>query len=174
MLHLYYGKGKGKTSAALGLILRAAGYKKRIVLFQFLKPKDLFSGEYTSLKKFPNVKQIRFNQKHPIFMVKDRRKQISKLKIHVKESISKLKQIIKKGRFDILVCDEMLNLINAGLIKERDAIAIFAKIRNKKEVILTGRGIPKKLTKIADYITKFRLVKHPFQRGVLARKTIEY
>lgn len=174
MLHIYYGKGKGKTSAALGLILRAAGYKKRIYLFQFLKPKDLFSGEHASIQKLPNVKQIRFSQKHPIFMIKDKEKQIIKLRLHVKESITKLKNIIKNKKFDILVCDEMLNLIDCGLIKENEIVNIFKKIKQKKEIILTGRTMPNKLFRIADYITEFKLVKHPFQKGTLARRCIEY
>ncbi|MFC1645643.1 cob(I)yrinic acid a,c-diamide adenosyltransferase [Candidatus Omnitrophota bacterium] len=174
MLHIYYGKGKGKTSAALGLILRAAGRKRKIILFQFLKPKGLFSGEYASLKKFPNVKQVRFDQKHPIFMVSDKEKQICKIKTHIRKSMSELSKIIRKKSFDILVCDEMLNLIDCGFIKEKDIIAVFNKIKDKKEVILTGRKKPKKLTAIADYVTEFRLIKHPFQRGILARKNIEY
>ncbi|MFH1621877.1 MAG: cob(I)yrinic acid a,c-diamide adenosyltransferase [Candidatus Omnitrophota bacterium] len=174
MLHVYYGKGKGKTSAALGLILRAAGYKKRIYLFQFLKPKDLFSGEHASIQKLPNVRQIRFSQKHPIFMIKDKEKQIGKLRLHVKKSMVKLNNIIKSKRFDVLVCDEMLNLIDCGLIKEDDIVNIFKKIKQKKEIILTGRTKPNKLSRIADYITEFKLIKHPFQKGILARKTVEY
>ena len=174
MLHIYYGKGKGKTSAALGLILRAAGHKRKIVLFQFLKPKGLFSGEYASLKKFPNVRQVRFNQKHPIFMISDKDKQICKTKIHIRKSMSKLREIIKKKGFDILVCDEILNLIDCGFIKEKDIVTIVNKIKGKKEIILTGRNTPKKLVAMADYVTEFRLVKHPFQRGILARKNIEY
>lgn len=174
MLHLYYGKGKGKTSAALGLILRAAGYKKKIILLQFLKPKDLFSGEQASLKKFPNVKQIRFDQKHPMFSSKDITGQMDKLKLRTRESILMLKQIVNKSEFDILVCDEILNVISASFVKESEIIAIFKKVKNKKEIILTGRPKPNKLTRIADYITEFRLAKHPFQKGISARKSIEY
>ncbi len=174
MLHVYYGKGKGKTSSALGLILRAAGYKKRIILFQFLKPSRLFSGEQASLKKFPNLNQIRFDQKHPIFMLRDKKEQIKALRVHVKKSILKLKQVIKGGKFDILVCDEILNLIDCQLIKEVDMVKLFRSIRDKKEIILTGRPKLKKLIKLADYATEFRQVKHPFQKGTLARKCIEY
>lgn len=174
MLHIYYGKGKGKTSAALGLILRAAGYKKKIILLQFLKPKSLFSGEQASLSKLPNVRQIRFDQTHPIFMLKDKKKKSEKLKIHAQESILKLKQIIKSMNFDILVCDEILNLLDLGLIKENELATMLRKIKNKKEVVLTGRQKPEKLAKIADYITEMRLIKHPYQKGILARKSIEY
>ncbi|MFC1709396.1 cob(I)yrinic acid a,c-diamide adenosyltransferase [Candidatus Omnitrophota bacterium] len=174
MLHIYYGKGKGKTSAALGLILRAAGYKSKVILFQFLKPKKIFSGELASLKRLPNIKQVRFDQKHPIFMIKNEGKQIRELKLHVEKSISKLKGVIQKGNFDILVCDEILNLLSLNTVKESELVEIFKKIKNRKEVILTGRQKPNKLSRIADYITEFKLVKHPFQKGILARKAIEY
>lgn len=174
MLHIYYGKGKGKTSAALGLILRAAGYKKKIILFQFLKPRNLFSGEQASLKKLANVKQVRFDQKHPLFMVKEKKKQISELKIHIQKSMLKLKEVIQKKDFDILVCDEMLNLISEDFIKEDDVIKMLSKIKNKKEIILTGRDMPRKLLQIADYVTELRLIKHPFQKGILARRCVEY
>ena len=174
MLHIYFGKGKGKTSAALGLILRATGYGKRIILFQFLKPKKLFSGEYASLKKFPKVKQARFNQKHPIFMERNKEEQIVKLRKHIQKSMLKLEEIIQKGNFDILVCDEMLNLIYQDFIKEQDVIKLLTKVKDKKEIILTGRNKPNRLIKIADYVTEFNQIKHPFQRGILARKSIEY
>ncbi|MDD5005651.1 MAG: cob(I)yrinic acid a,c-diamide adenosyltransferase [Candidatus Omnitrophica bacterium] len=172
MLHIYYGKGKGKTSAALGLILRAAGYKKKIIFVQFLKPPKSLSGECISIRKFTNVKQIRFEQTHPVFLKKKTAVQIKKLKECIQESILTLKEIVQNKNFDILVCDEVLNLID--FIKESDLVKIFTKIKNKKEIILTGINKPKKLAKIADYITEFRLVKHPFQKGTIARKTIEY
>ena len=174
MLHIYYGKGKGKTSAALGLILRASGYNKRIVLFQFLKPKRFVSGEHKSLNKLPNVKQIRFDQKHPIFMKKRKKKQLEDLKQHINKSIQELKKVIRKRDFDILVCDEILNLINVGFIKESDLISYFGKIKSSREIVLTGRNKPKRLTRIADYVTELRLIKHPFQKGILARRSIEF
>jgi cob(I)alamin adenosyltransferase len=174
MLHIYYGKGKGKTSAALGLILRAAGHGKKITLIQFLKPKDIFSGEHSSLKKLSNVKQIRFDQKHPIFMRNNKSKQIKVLKENINKSILHLKSIIDREKFDILVCDEILNLLNSKCLDEATIINLINKCRKEREIILTGRQKPNKLTKIADYITEFKLVKHPFQKGTKARKSIEY
>lgn len=174
MLHIYYGKGKGKTSAALGLMLRAAGYKKRIILFQFLKPANVLSGEYASLKKFSCVKLVRFSQTHPIFMRKKGPRQIQGLKAELCSSIEQLRSVIKKGDFDILVCDELLNTIGKGWVSEDMLVRLFGPVKKDKEIILTGRIKPKKLCRIADYITECRLVKHPFDRGVLARKGIEY
>lgn len=174
MLHIYYGKGKGKTSAALGLILRAAGYNKRIILFQFLKPKNIFCGEHASLKKLPKIKQVRFHQKHPIFMQKKGPRQIRQLKNHLRDSIKKLQRVIARGNFDILICDELLNVIHKDWVNEDMLFALFQSIKNDKEIVLTGRKKPKKLTKIADYITECKLVKHPFDKGILARKSIEY
>lgn len=174
MLHLYYGNGKGKTSAILGMIMRASGYNKKIVLLQFLKPKDLFCGEHFSLKKFTNVKQIRFSQQHPIFMIEPKAQKIKLLKTHVGQSLKKLEQIIKECNFDILILDEILNLIGEGYIKESLIIKLIKRIKVKKEIILSGRNKPNRLLKKADYVTEFKQIKHPFQKGILARKAIEF
>ena len=109
-----------------------------------------------------------------MFSSKDISGQMNKLKSRIRQSISVLKQIVNKGNFDILVCDEILNVISTGLVKESEIITIFKEVKDRKEIILTGRPKPKKLTKIADYITELRLAKHPFQKGILARKSIEY
>jgi len=174
MLHIYYGKGKGKTSSALGLILRACTYDKKIALIQFLKPKKIFSGEHVSLCKLKNVRQIRFNQQHPIFTKNLTPKDIIKLKQNISKSLEELKEILSNKEFDIIICDEILNIIGAKLIKEEELAKLFNKINKKKEIILTGRNKPRKLLGIADYVTEFRLVKHPFQKGILARKSIEF
>jgi len=174
MLHIYYGKGKGKTSSALGLILRACAYNKKIVILQFLKPDKIFSGEHACLSKFGNVKQIRFNQQHPMFLKNLNKEKISKLKEDVYKSILKLKEILEDKSVNIVICDEILNIIGEGLLKEDALVSAFRKIKNRKEIILTGRRKPKKLLAIADYVTNFRLIKHPFQKGILARKAIEF
>ncbi|MDD5618074.1 MAG: cob(I)yrinic acid a,c-diamide adenosyltransferase [Candidatus Omnitrophica bacterium] len=174
MLHIYYGKGKGKTSSALGLILRACAYDKRIILFQFLKPNKIFSGEQLGLKRLKNIKQIRFDQEHPMFMKKSGKLNIVKLKENIDKILSELNKILRKKDFDILVCDEILNIIHKDLINEKTIISMFNKIKNNKEIILTGRNKPKQLLKIADYTTEFRLIKHPYQKGILARKSIEF
>ncbi|MDD5291890.1 MAG: cob(I)yrinic acid a,c-diamide adenosyltransferase [Candidatus Omnitrophica bacterium] len=174
MLQIYYGKGKGKTSSALGLILRASAYNKRIILFQFFKPSKIFSGEHLSLKKLKNVKQVRFNQQHPMFLKNSKKQTPQELKKNIDKTILELKKILRKKDFDILVCDEILNVIHKNLVKENKIVKIFCRIKNDKEIILTGRNKPDKLLKIADYVTEFSLKKHPFKKGILARKSIEF
>ena len=174
MIHIYYGKGKGKTSSALGLIMRACGSKKKIVLFRFLKPKNMPSGEDIFLSKLSNLKEFRFNYPHPIFIKGFNKKGGKVLENQINNSLNTLKAVIKQGRFDILVLDEILNLINLGTVNEADIIKLIKKLRNKKEVILTGRKASNKLKRIADYITELKLIKHPFQKGISARKGIEY
>lgn len=101
-------------------------------------------------------------------------RQLRQLKNHLRDSIAKLQQVITKGDFDILVCDELLNVIRKDWVNEDTLFAMFEKIKNDKEIILTGRKKPKKLIRIADYITECKLIKHPYDRGVIARKSIEY
>ena len=107
-------------------------------------------------------------------MKKRKKKQLEDLKQHINKSIQELKKVIRKRDFDILVCDEILNLINVGFIKESDLISYFGKIKSSREIVLTGRNKPKRLTRIADYVTELRLIKHPFQKGILARRSIEF
>jgi len=174
MIHIYYGKGKGKTSSALGLIIRACGCKKRIVLFRFLKPKSLSSGEDKILTKLPNLKEFRFDYPHPMFIKILNSKKTNLLKNQIKESLTKLETVAKQKKYDILVLDEILNLIDLGFVKQEYLLKLLRRIKNTKEVILTGRNMPKKIPRLADYITELRLVKHPFQKGILARRGIEY
>ena len=174
MLRIYYGKGKGKTSAALGSIMRAAGYGKKITLVQFFKPRKILCGEYKSLKKLSCVRQIRFKVQHPFFTKKKSPQDLKKLKSSLKDCTDSLKSIIKENDFDILVCDELLNLLGVQCIQEKILCELIAPLKNKKEIILTGRDKPKQLMRIADYATECKLIKHPFEKGAKARRAIEY
>lgn len=174
MLHIYYGNGKGKTSCALGIIMRACGYDKKIILFQFLKPRHILSGERISLKKFPSVKVFQFNHDLPIFTARPSKKQRALLRKHLAASMRCLNKLIKKRSFDILILDEVLNLIRLNCLSERKLCSLLKPLQATKEVILTGRAKPKKLLAIADYVTELKEIKHPFQKHVLARKAIEF
>lgn len=174
MLHIYCGKGKGKTSCALGLIVRACGYDKKIVLFQFLKPKHIFSGEHASLKKFPNVQIIQFEHDIPIFCARPQKEQKALLDTHLAESMKRLKSLLNEGSFDILILDEILNLVRPDYLSENELCVLIKPLIATKEIILTGRIKPKRLCAIADYVTELKEIKHPFQKHVLARKAIEF
>ena len=89
-------------------------------------------------------------------------------------SLDTLQTALNKSRFDILIFDELLNAIAGNFVCEERVIEFIKPFLPEKEIIVTGRGRPKKLLRLAQYATEFRLLKHPFQKGVLARKAIEY
>jgi len=174
MVHLYIGKGKGKTTAALGLILRAAGFGKRVYFAQFLKSATTESGELNALKKGKlNITIKKFtDQVHPLFFKKgafDKKK----LKSSIDAALEKVLTIMRQGRYDVIVLDEILNALTGGFCSKTLLKQIIARAA-KAELILTGRDAPADIIARADYVSRINKVKHPFDRGVLARRGIEY
>lgn len=165
MLHIYYGDGKGKTTAAMGLALRALGHGKNVVILQFLK--DGSSGEIALLRRAgaavlacPNAKftwQMTDAEKHDARASND----------------AALQQVLA-GAFDLLVLDEACAALRAGLVDEALLQAAAARGKADAEVVMTGRGPADWMTAQADYATEMRAVKHPYTQGVPAREGVEY
>ncbi|MCM8765362.1 MAG: cob(I)yrinic acid a,c-diamide adenosyltransferase [Candidatus Omnitrophica bacterium] len=172
LVHLYYGTGKGKTTASLGLALRAWGWRKKILVFQFLKKKNFPSGEIEAVKKLDeNFKIVRFPQEHPLF---NKNVDRVKLKKKIARSLIQVRKNIKERKYDLIILDEVLNLIKEGFVSERKIIALLKEKNPSTEIILTGRYLSPKLAEFADYISEIKEIKHPFQKGIKARRGIEY
>ncbi len=176
MIHIYTGDGKGKTTSALGVALRFLGWGKRVCILQFLKSKDPESGEVRSLKKFgKKIKIVRFkDQVHPMFIKGKTPKSYFRLKRSIKKSLDFAKRILLNREFDLLILDEVINCIEEGFIEEKEILDLLEISSLKVELILTGRGATKNLIKRADYVTLMKDIRHPFKRGILARKGIEF
>ena len=170
--HIYFGNGKGKTSAALGLGLRAAGCGLSVCMLQFLKKSKPGTGELKSVRNIRNFKIIQFNQKHPMFEKNPAK--LSRWKNNTVDSLRRASVLLKSGEYDIVILDEILNTINCGFICERTLLDLLRQKPNDVELILTGRSAKKNLIKHADYVSKIESVKHPYNKGVLARKGIEF
>ena len=171
LIHVYTGEGKGKTSAAVGLAIRATAHGKKVLILQFLKGKGQDSGEIATAKRL-NIKVIRFkDQISPIFAQKVN---LSQLKKAIKKAITLSIKEIKNKSYDMVIFDEFNNLLNNGMATMEDVRNIVREKPHNLELVFTGRGAPKELIKIADYVTEMRLVKHPFNSGVKARKGIEF
>lgn len=174
LTHIYFGEGKGKTTAALGLAMRAAGRGKKVCFIQFFKPKHFDYGEHCFIKKFcPKLKIVRFDIPHPFFS-KDKKIDIKKMKKNIADDLKQAKKLISEGKFDIVVLDEIINVSAAGFIREQNIIRLVKNKPKHVELILTGRGDARALFSLADYITEFRKVRHPFDYGITARKGIEH
>lgn len=165
MLHLYWGNGKGKTTAAMGLALRALGHGRRVVIVQFLK--DGTSGEIAPLRTAGAAVYACPNAKFTWLMDEAD-------KAAAREASARALGQALAEPFDLLVLDEACAALKSGILDEallRRAVA-FAK--NGREVVLTGRDPAPWLQDAADYSTEMRAHKHPYADGVAAREGVEY
>lgn len=176
MIHIYTGRGKGKTTAALGLALRAIGRDLRVIVFQFLKPKSLMSGEELSLKRLKNVRLVKFNQEHPIFSKGEGslKKRHNELKRAIKRDFEKARKAVVDGRYDVVILDEIINVVDQGFVAQDDFLNLLRITPEDVELVLTGRGDISGIEKYADYVTIMVDKKHPFWKNVSARRGIEY
>lgn len=167
MIQVYTGNGKGKTTAALGLALRAAGAGLKIYIGQFVK-----SGCYSEinvLKKIRNIKLEQFG--HGCFI----RKQPSAKDVQLaKDGLAKIKRIISKKIYDMIILDEINIALSFGLLELVDVIELIKSIPKKTELILTGRSADPAIIKLADLVSEIKDKKHYYKKGVKARKGIEY
>jgi cob(I)alamin adenosyltransferase len=171
LIHVYTGEGKGKTTAAFGLAIRAAGHNKKVLIFQFLKGGSQNSGEAVAVKKF-GIKIITFkDQISPLFKPAA---DVAKLKRSVKESLQFTLDEIKSDGYDMIILDEFNNLFGGGLATMKDAKKIIESKPDNAELVFTGRNAPDELVEMADYVTETRMIKHPFDKGRKARKGIEF
>lgn len=171
LIHVYTGRGKGKTTAAFGLAMRSAGHGKRVLILQFLKSRMSNSGEIKTARK-SGIRVIKFkNQTSRLF---DPNVKLSELKKSIGEAITLSLKKIKSGKYDLVIMEEFNNVISNGYATLKDLKKILKEKPEALEIVFTGRGAPKELIEIADYVTEMRLVKHPANEGVMARKGIEF
>jgi len=168
MIHIYTGNGKGKTTAALGLGLRATGANKKVLLIQFLK--DGQSSEIKGIKKLSNFDTKDFGRKG--FLNKNK---LTKKDFDLAEQgFNFAKKAIQSKKYNLIILDEINVVIDLGLLKIEEVIDLIKKAPLKTEFILTGRNASKKLIQLADLVTEMKEIKHYYIKRVKARKGIEY
>ena len=169
LLHIYTGDGKGKTTAAMGLCLRAAGHGYRIGIAQFLK--DGKSGELVVLSKLKNVHLFEFlpDVKFTFAMSEQEKQEAREFYRHLLEEIS-----LNANDFDLILLDEVIAAVTTGLLEKQAVIHFLNHRPSKLEVILTGRDCPPEISRLADYISDIHMVRHPYETGIPARKGIEW
>ncbi len=169
MLHLYCGDGKGKTTAALGLILRHIGAGGTAALVQFLKSGE--TGELSALQAL-GVPIYRNDFPHGFAPQMDEATRERVIRSQ-NENLHLALELVRKGKVSLLVLDEAIAADNLALLN-RESLRTLLDECNGIEVVLTGRNPAADLIERADYVTDMRLVKHPFTRGVCARRGVEY
>ncbi|HJD41539.1 MAG TPA: cob(I)yrinic acid a,c-diamide adenosyltransferase [Candidatus Mediterraneibacter quadrami] len=171
LIHIYCGDGKGKTSAATGLAVRAAGCGKQVLFARFLKNEE--SGELEILDRIPEIHVIHLERSFGFYRTLTEEEQAE-----VRQMYEALWQdIVRRAEtdvYDVLVMDEFMAAYNYGLIGHDAAFAFLREKPERLEVVLTGRDPDGDLVELADYVSEIRKVKHPFDRGIRARRGIEY
>ena len=165
-VHVYTGDGKGKTTSSFGLALRAIGAGYRVCIIQFLKGQDY--SELQSLKLLPRLHFKRFGLKS--FIHKTPKPEDIAL---AKKGLAYAKKIIASGKYDLVILDEIFVARFFKLISERDILELIRKKPKHVELVLTGRKATPNIMRKADYVTEMREIKHPFQKGIYARRGIE-
>lgn len=170
LVTVFTGDGKGKTSAAMGSVVRALGHGLRVYVLLFMKGHDFVHGEINILSQLPNVTITNFGQrgwinKHDI---KPEHKE------QARKALATARKAMLSGNYDLIVLDE-INIAVAGKLVDLDDVI---KLINDKpptvELILTGRYADPKVVKMADLVSEILMIKHPYTKGVAARKGLEY
>ena len=171
LIHLYTGDGKGKTTAALGLLLRAYGRGRRVVLAQFLKGRD--TGELHALEKLPDVTVLRHTGDFGFYKSASEQNK-SEIRRRNDAILTEAMRLVNDGLCDLLVLDEICAAYNHGAV---DTVLVDRLILHKPtglELVLTGRNAPPKFMAAADYVTELVKRKHPYDSGIAAREGIEF
>lgn len=169
LVQVYTGDGKGKTTAALGLALRAAGHGFRVYIIQFMKGWPEY-GELRSVELLPTVRLRQYGRKGFVHPQRPLRRDFEL----AREALEDARSSMLSGEVDILILDEINNALEIGLIELQDVLALLEQRPGQVEVILTGRRAPPELLERADLATEMRNLKHPFEKGIESRKGIEY
>jgi cob(I)alamin adenosyltransferase len=165
MIHIYTGDGKGKTTAATGLAVRALGAGLSSIIIRFIK--EIESSEDAPIKELG----IPVEYFGTGFILDEIPKEAIAL---ARKGLERTKEIIDKKLFDILILDEVNIAVEVGLISEQDILQILKMVPDDMEIILTGRGATDKMIEKANLVTDMKEVKHYYREGVKARKGIEY
>ncbi len=173
MLHIYHGTGKGKTTAALGLLMRARGAQLPVAIVFFDKGGEHYS-EDSSLKKLgihivrTGVDRVEKKTWKFRFGVTDRDKR------EAHRGLAAAEKLIRSKKYAVIVLDEILNAIRLKMLTVTAVLKVLKKVAPETEIVLTGRGLPTTFKKAADLVTEMKEQKHYFKKGTMARQGIEF
>jgi cob(I)alamin adenosyltransferase len=189
MVIIYTGNGKGKTTAALGLALRALGHGLRVLVIQFLKSSKVYGELKSAQKLFPNLEIIQVG-KDCIYPADDPRRyqcSVCDFACHInpeqpdpadiasaQSGLALAEEEMKSGAYDIVILDEINYVLSYGLIPLDKVIVLIDNKPSKLYLVLTGRNADSKLIQRADLVTEMREIKHPLQKGIKSIKGIDF
>lgn len=189
LIHIYTGEGKGKTTSALGMALRAVGGGLKVIMIQFLKTSNRY-GELKGANRLePNLKIVQMGPEC-VRLMKDPaadKECTGCMECHVdpanprvsdleaaRAAIDFAEECLSTNKYDLVILDEINYTIEFNLLTTEEVISVLKRKHETVEVVLTGRAAPPELIELADYVTEMREVKHPWRAGKAARRGIEY
>ena len=171
LIHIICGNGKGKTTAAIGLSIRAVGRGRKVLIARFLKDND--SGELPVLATIPGIDLVPITKEFG-FTWKMSNDVRQKAKEYYSEYLIRVLTKAKEEEYDLLILDEMLAAYNYEFIDREYLVDFLTHKPEGIEVVMTGRNPSSELVELADYVSEIQKVKHPFDVGIPAREGIEY
>jgi len=168
LIIVYTGNGKGKTTAALGVALRASGYGMKVIMLQFFKGK----WKYGELRGAPKLETFEIRPMGHGFTWESKDMEVDKRM--VREAWQAARTEILSGKYDLVILDEINYALSYGFIPVEDVVDFLKKKPEMLHVILTGRNAKPEVIEIADMVTEMREIKHPFRKGIVAQKGIEF
>lgn len=175
LIQIYTGDGKGKTTAAFGLALRAAGHGGKALIYQFLKPDTLELGERNVLDSHCEGIVVKWlDEPWDMFQSMHDEDQMQRVRDEIHNVMQELETAAHEKYYDLIVLDEIVFCLDQGLASMDDVKSLIKNRSEQVEVVLTGRHASAELIDLADLVTEMRLIKHPYGNGTPARKGIEY
>ncbi len=169
MVHVYTGDGKGKTTAALGLGLRAAGHGLRVCMVQFMKARNQY-GEQRALRHLPNFEARQFGRRG--FVSREGPSRADRALAG--RGMDFARAVATSGEYDLVILDEINVALEWGLVSLADVLGLIRSKAPRTELVLTGRYAHPQVMELADYVTDMREISHPYQRGYLSLKGVEH
>ena len=170
---MFTGNGKGKTTAAVGLTVRAAGNRMRVFFLQFIKG-QWKSGEREVLRGLPGVDLEVTGRGFTIEGLRNPKIPMEDHAAAAAHGWQVARQIVQEGEYDMVVLDELLGAINAGLVSLEEVVQVVRDKPAELHLVLTGRNAPSELVEVADLVSEIQPIKHPFERGIKAQRGIEF
>lgn len=171
MVIIYIGDGKGKTTAAVGLAVRASGSGFRVLFLQFIKG-EWASGETKVLESLPNV-EVKIMGRGFVGILGDK-KAHSEHKAVAQKALQFAEQALKSKKYDLVILDEAISAVETKLFEARDLLRLIKDKPEDMHLCLTGHKRIKELIDAADLVTEMKMIKHPYYKGILAQQGIDY
>lgn len=173
LLIVYTGNGKGKTTAALGMALRASGYGWKVAVLQFVKEESWPSGERNAIRKhLPNVHIEALGEGFVGIMGDKKPRDVHRKK--AQHALKKVRDVLGGGTYKLVILDELLGALRGRLVTRKEVESILHQKPASTHLVLTGRNAPKWLINRADLVTEMKEIKHPFSTGRQATKGIDF